>query len=90
MKCFKCNGENFVLETTIVKMEKYKIYKNGRIAQSPTETEIVDEDMTDNENIIRCVNCGQGYVLEKCRKELLNEINFNKVDLEIEGHLTKY
>ena len=32
MICPKCGGDYFVLETTIVVTEKYKILKNGRVS----------------------------------------------------------
>lgn len=57
MKCIKCNGENFILESSIVLKEKYRIYKNGKIAENYFLKEIEGEDMTDNENIIRCITC---------------------------------
>lgn len=90
MKCPKCGGSDFVLESSVITTEIYKIYKNGRVPRHPFKTDITNEDMTDNENIIRCVTCRQGYVLEKYRRELLNETNFNQVDLENEGFATKY
>lgn len=90
MKCAKCKGIDFQLETSIVIKEIYRLYKNGQLSKNPIKAEVTNEDMTDNENIIRCRNCSQGYVLEKPRRELLEETNFNKVDLNKEGHLTIY
>lgn len=90
MKCPKCGRSDFILESSIVVKETYKIYKNGKVSDRPINVDITNQDMTENENIIRCLTCNQGYVLEKSRRELLNETDFNQVDLNKEGHFTEY
>ncbi len=83
MKCLKCGCENFILETTVIIVEKYKIYKNGRVSDHPIEKEFCNGDMADDDNIIRCVNCKTGYILPYYgRNDLLNKVNFSKIDLE--------
>jgi len=83
MKCLKCSCENFILESTIIITENYKIYKNGRVSDHPISTDFCNGDMADNDNVIRCTNCKIGYVLPECgRNDLLNKIDFSKVDLK--------
>lgn len=83
MQCIKCNSENFILESTILLEEKYKIYKNGRVADHPFKEIIAAADMTDNENIIRCTDCNTAYVLVgTVRQDILRKTDFNLVDLE--------
>lgn len=83
MKCLKCSCENFILESTIIITENYKIYKNGRVSDHPISKDFCNGDMADNDNVIRCTNCKIGYVLpEYGRNDLLNKIDFSKVDLK--------
>lgn len=90
MKCIKCKSENFTLETTVIVTEKYKIYKNGRVSDHPVKTEYDNQDMADNDNIVRCDNCKQGYVIKhQGRNDLLRKINFNDIALTDED-LTEY
>jgi len=91
MKCLKCGCEDFILESTIVVTEKYKIYKNGKTSDHPISKIITQADMTDNENILRCTKCNKGYVLPlKFRKDLINRVDFSKVDLKTESIETEY
>lgn len=89
MRCIKCSGEKFHLESSIVLEETYGIYKNGRRTDHPQKTIITNEDMSENENIVRCLNCEQGYVLPLGRVELLYRTDFSKVDLKDE-YLTEW
>lgn len=91
MKCPKCGCESFILETTVIVTEEYKIYKNGKVSNHPIKTKISNYDMAENDNIIRCTNCNIGYVIpQKSRFELINKTDFSKIDLKTEGIETEY
>ncbi len=91
MKCIKCSSENFILESTIVLEEKYKIYKNGRIADHPFKKNIAAVDMADNDNIIRCIRCNATYVLVgKGRHDLIHKVDFKDVDLEKDAVIVRF
>lgn len=82
VKCPICGGETFVLESTIIVTEKYKIYKNGTLSYHPIKTNVDDSDRADNDNIVRCTDCNSGFVLpHKSRYDLLHKVNFSKIDL---------
>lgn len=83
VKCPKCAGEEFVLETEVLLVEKRKIYKNGRVAVRPFSTYEDDDTNVVGEcaQVIRCTNCGAGYGLPYLRNELIR-MNFSEVDLE--------
>lgn len=91
MKCYKCGGNEFALESTIIVTEKYKIYKNGRVSDHPINREVNNQDMTDNENIVRCKGCNSGFVIPgKNRNELLYKTDFSKVNLNTEVMETEF
>ena len=91
MKCIKCSSENFILESTIALEEKYKIYKNGRIADHPFKKNIAAVDMEDNDNIIRCIRCNATYVLVgKGRHDLIHKVDFKDVDLEKDAVIVRF
>lgn len=81
MMCNKCNGENFILESTIAVTEKYKIFKNGNISYHPFQTDYDEETMADNDNVIRCSNCQAGYILPETKRKELLKTNFKQVNL---------
>lgn len=86
MICPKCGGKNFNLEITTVVTKTYRIYKNGRPTDHPISSEMSNQDMADNDNIVRCFSCNTGYVLiEKGRAELLHRVDYSKVDLKTEA-----
>jgi hypothetical protein len=91
MNCLKCNGNNFIIESTIILTEKYKIQKNGRVAEHPFEKKIDIDNAADYDHIIRCVNCKQGYSLqEKSRIDLLKKTDFTQIDLIKDAELTNF
>lgn len=72
-------------------MDKYKIFKNGRVAEHPIQSETAVQNMADNDNLIRCLGCKTGYILpHKGRTELLYRVDYSKVDLQIEAVESNY
>lgn len=91
MKCPKCGCEKFILETTVILTEKYKIYKNGRVSDHPTGLNIDDYDVAEYDNLVRCTSCNIGYaILDKSRPELIRKTDFSIVDLMTEGIETEF
>jgi len=91
VKCPKCGCENFVLESTVIVTEKYKIYKNGRVSDHPVKTDFSNYDMAEYDNIIRCTNCNIGYVIPfKSRPELIRQTDYSKINLNNDGFETKF
>ena len=82
MKCLKCGGENFILESSVLLIEKYKIFKNGKISNRPFEKIIDRVDMAENDNVLRCEKCDYTYaVFYKGRSELLSKTDYSMIDL---------
>lgn len=91
MRCIKCGKENFILDSTIVVNEVYAICKNGRVQGHPFKTNVVNEDMSDNENLVRCTNCNTGYVIKGAgRVDLLRKVDFSKISLKDDAIATRY
>lgn len=81
MKCIKCNCEKFEIISDVLLRETYIIYKHGSASHHPKSKNIVNKDMAEEDNTIRCTNCGIEYVLPYGRDLLLNNINFNEIIL---------
>mgnify|MGYP001004180159 CR=1 FL=1 len=81
MKCIRCNCEKFEIISDVLLREIYIINKNGSVSCYPKSKTIINTDMADEDNVIRCTNCGIEYVLLYSREYLLNNINFNKIIL---------
>jgi len=83
MKCLECGSESFILESSVLLIEKYRIFKNGKISNHPFEKIIDRVDMAENDNVLRCKKCDRTYVLlYKGRGDLLSEIDYSTIDLE--------
>lgn len=81
MKCIKCGCEKFEIISDVLLREIYTIYKNGSVSNRPKSKNIINKDMAEEDNTIRCSNCGTNYVLPYGRELLLNDVNFNEISL---------
>lgn len=91
LKCPKCKGEIFLIESTVLKTEHYKIYKNGRVSDHPIKTVFDDEDMAEHDNIFRCKTCNTGYIIPHIgRRDIIGKIDFSTTDLEEVGIESEY
>lgn len=94
VKCIKCGGDEFLIESTVVVTEIYKIFKNGKVARKPLDSYIVNDNLGEEDTILRCVKCKQAYHLGG-RYYTLNLVNYNEKELSeddiyIENHCRLY
>lgn len=86
--------DEFLIESTVAVTEIYKIFKNGKVARKPLDSYIVNDNLGEEDTILRCVKCKQAYHLGG-RYYTLNLVNYNEKELSeddiyIENHCRLY
>ena len=86
MICLECKGENFILSTTKLVTEKFKIQKNGKLAKTPYYRYEDTDTSGEWDNIVICTNCSAEFAIKHVsHDDLIDDFDFSKVDLEKDG-----
>lgn len=87
MLCPKCKGSEFILQTTVIMVRKYKIHRDGRpILQRPLNIDEHFDNGAEFDNTVICKDCNTEYAIEGMGYiDMMEESNYNDIDLEKYG-----